>query len=88
MKKAGIVCLGLLSSELSNPRHTRPVGEGVDQGALPLELESNVELDCRAGGRMAQTLPGMLDLYVIPRNEGVAKSARSMAVRKESVELQ
>ncbi len=51
--------------------------EGVNQGALLVGLECNVEVDGGAGGRLAQTLPvgwngtpGVFHLYVIPRYEG------------------
>lgn len=51
--------------------------KGVGQGALLVGLECNVEVNCSAGGRVAQTLPvdwdaiqGMLDPHIIPRFEG------------------
>jgi hypothetical protein len=57
------------------------LGNGVNQGTLPFGPECNVEVDCRAGRWMAQTLPvdwsgmpGVLDPNVIPRCRGVAVS--------------
>ncbi len=51
--------------------------EGVDQGALPVGLECNVEVNRGSSGRVAQALPVrwnsipcVLDTHVIPRYEG------------------
>ena len=55
MRETVHVCLGLLTSEISNPKHTRPVGEGFDQGAHSLGLYFNVEVDhWRSAGCLTQ----------------------------------
>jgi hypothetical protein len=53
------------------------LGDGVNKGVLPFGPECNVQVDPATGGWVAQTLPvdwngipGVLDLYVIPRFEG------------------
>ena len=50
------------------------LGDGVNQGILPVRLEYNMEVDSGSSGWVAQSLPvdwngmpGVLDLHVVPR---------------------
>ena len=71
------------------------LGDGVNQGILPVRLEYNMEVNSGASGWVAQSfpvywngMPGVLDLHSSQGTTSAARSVRSTVARKEITESQ